>query len=162
MLDALKKLFGDLGDVKSAGQFEENDYRVAAAAILIHVMAVDGAASDVERNVLRDVLKSGFDLDDVAVAELIEMATTADRDALDLYHFTSVLNRSLDQEGRQRIVEMMWELVFADGRVNEFEDNVVWRAADLLGLSSRERIGLRQRVAERTQPAAEKLQTNDC
>jgi uncharacterized tellurite resistance protein B-like protein len=45
------------------------------------------------------------------------------------------------------MVEMMWEIVYVDGRVTEFEENVVWRAADLLGVSSRERIELRQRVA---------------
>jgi uncharacterized tellurite resistance protein B-like protein len=48
---------------------------------------------------------------------------------------------------------MMWELVYADGQVSEFEDNVVWRAADLLGISSRDRIELKHRVAAR-QPAA--------
>jgi uncharacterized tellurite resistance protein B-like protein len=42
---------------------------------------------------------------------------------------------------------MMWELVYADGQVSEFEDNVVWRAADLLGVSSRDRIDLKHRVA---------------
>ena len=55
----------------------------------------------------------------------------------------------MDEQGRLRIVEMMWELVYADGRVSEFEDNVVWRAADLLGVSSRDRIDLKHRVAER-------------
>jgi uncharacterized tellurite resistance protein B-like protein len=44
---------------------------------------------------------------------------------------------------------MMWELVYADGQVSEFEDNVVWRAADLLGISSRDRIDLKHQVAER-------------
>jgi uncharacterized tellurite resistance protein B-like protein len=48
-----------------------------------------------------------------------------------------------------RIVEMMWELVYADGRVSEFEENVVWRAADLLAISSRDRIELKHRVASR-------------
>jgi uncharacterized tellurite resistance protein B-like protein len=42
---------------------------------------------------------------------------------------------------------MMWEIAYADGKVSEFEDNLIWRAADLLGISSRERIELRQRVA---------------
>jgi uncharacterized tellurite resistance protein B-like protein len=46
---------------------------------------------------------------------------------------------------------MMWELVYADGSVTEFEDNVVWRASDLLGISSRDRIELKHRVAERRQ-----------
>jgi len=44
---------------------------------------------------------------------------------------------------------MMWELVYADGNVTEFEDNVVWRAADLLGISSRDRLELKHRVAEK-------------
>jgi uncharacterized tellurite resistance protein B-like protein len=57
--------------------------------------------------------------------------------------------RSVNEEGRLKIVEMMWELVYADGQVTEFEDNVVWRAADLLGISSRDRIDLKHRVAER-------------
>jgi uncharacterized tellurite resistance protein B-like protein len=146
MLDSLKKFFAELG-VKPANRFEDNDYRLAAAALLIHVMSVDGAASDAERDVLRTVLKSQFELDDAALDELIEVATEADREAIDLYHFTSLLNRVLDEEGRLRIVEMMWELVYADGRVNEFEDNIVWRTADLLGISSRQRITLRRRVA---------------
>ena len=73
-------------------------------------------------------------------------------EAVDLYHFTSVIMRSVNEAGRLRIVEMMWELVYADGQVSEFEDNVVWRAADLLGVSSRDRIDLKHRVAAR-QPA---------
>jgi uncharacterized tellurite resistance protein B-like protein len=42
---------------------------------------------------------------------------------------------------------MMWEMVYADGQVGEFEDNLIWRAADLLGISARDRIELRRRVA---------------
>jgi uncharacterized tellurite resistance protein B-like protein len=49
-----------------------------------------------------------------------------------------------------RIVEMMWELVYADGHVSEFEENVVWRAADLLAVSSRDRIDLKHRVGKRS------------
>jgi uncharacterized tellurite resistance protein B-like protein len=57
--------------------------------------------------------------------------------------------REVDEAGRLRIVEMMWEVVYADGEVSEFEDNVVWRAADLLGISSRDRLELKHQVAER-------------
>ena len=70
-------------------------------------------------------------------------------EAVDLYHFTSVIMRSVNDEDRLRIVEMMWELVYADGRVSEFEENVVWRAADLLAISSRDRIELKHRVASK-------------
>jgi uncharacterized tellurite resistance protein B-like protein len=62
--------------------------------------------------------------------------------------------RSVNEEGRLRIIEMMWEVVYADGQVSEFEDNVVWRAADLLGISSRDRLDLKHRVAEQQAAAS--------
>ena len=87
---------------------------------------------------------------------MIASATLVEGEAVDLYHFTSVIMRSVDEEGRLRIVEMMWELVYADGKVSEFEDNVVWRAADLLAVSSRDRIDLKHRVAARQPTAGER------
>ena len=66
---------------------------------------------------------------------------------IDLYHFTSLLNRELEEDGRRCVVEMMWEIAYADGHVSEFESNLIWRAADLLGVPSRERIELGRRVA---------------
>jgi len=150
MLDSLKIFLADLaGGSRHQGHFVEHDYRLAAAALLIHVTTLDSAMSEPERDRLHAILKSTFALDDAATIELIDEATAADREAVDLYHFTSLINRSLDEDGRRRMVEMMWEIVYADGRVTEFEENVVWRAADLLGVTSRERIELRHRVAAR-------------
>jgi uncharacterized tellurite resistance protein B-like protein len=42
---------------------------------------------------------------------------------------------------------MMWQVVCVDRRANDFESNIIWRAADLLGVSSRQRIEIRQLVA---------------
>ena len=57
------------------------------------------------------------------------------------------------EAGRRRIVEMMWEIIYADGRVSEFEENVIWRASDLLGISSRERIEIGRRIAAERAPS---------
>jgi uncharacterized tellurite resistance protein B-like protein len=148
MFDAFRKLLADcmVGD-KHPGRFEDDDYRLAAAALLVHAAAIDGEISEVERTKLHAIIKRRFDLDEEATDELLVEATEAEHQAVDLYHFTSLLNRTLDQDGRRRIVEMMWEIAYADGRVSEFEDNLIWRAADLLGISSRERIELRRQVA---------------
>jgi len=148
MFEVLRKFVSDLADGEThPSRFAENDYRLAAAALLVHAAAIDGVISDAERERLHAVIKRWFDLDDAAADELLNAATKAEQESIDLYHFTSLLGRSLDEEGRQRVVEMMWEIVFADGRVTEFEDNLIWRAADLLGVSTRERVELRQRVA---------------
>jgi uncharacterized tellurite resistance protein B-like protein len=134
---------------KHPAHFAHNDYRLAAAALLVHAAAIDGDVSDAEREKLHTVIKRQFTLDEATTDELVAEATEAEHEAIDLYHFTSLINRSLDEEGRRRVVEMMWEIAYADGDVDEFERNLIWRAADLLGVSSRERIELGQRVAGR-------------
>ena len=132
---------------KHPAHFAHNDYRLAAAALLVHAAAIDGDVGDAEREKLHTVIKQQFALDEATTDELVAEATEAENEAIDLYHFTSLINRSLDEEGRRRVVEMMWEIAYADGDVDEFERNLIWRAADLLGVSSRERIELGQRVA---------------
>ena len=148
MFQAFKEFMSELtGGRKDPSRFEEGDYRLAAAALLVHVGMIDGSLSDIERAKLHTVVKRCFNLDDAAAEALIVQATAAEQEAIDLYHFTSLLNRSLDEEGRLRMVEMMWQVVYADHQVTEFEDNLIWRAADLLGVSQQERIALRERVA---------------
>lgn len=147
MFEAFKSFITDFVDgEKHPSQFADNDYRLAAAALLVHAAAIDGEMTKSERDKLHTVIKHRFALDDAATDELIDKATAAEHEAVDLYHFTHLLNRVLDEPGRARVIEMMWEIVYADGRRDELEDNLLWRAADLLGVSPRERIELRRRI----------------
>jgi uncharacterized tellurite resistance protein B-like protein len=148
MFEAFKHFVAELTDgAKHPSQFGDDDYRLAAAALLVHAAAIDGEMSQAERDKLRVVLGGHFALDEAAANELIEKATAAEHEAVDLYHFTHLLNRTLNEPGRAKVIEMMWEIIYADGRRDELEDNLMWRAADLLGVSPRERIELRQRIA---------------
>jgi uncharacterized tellurite resistance protein B-like protein len=149
MFESLRNFVAEFVDGdKHPSQFADNDYRLAAVALLVHAATINGDMSQRERDKLHSVVKRRFALDDALADELIDKATAAEHEAVDLYHFTSQLNRTLDEEGRARVVEMMWEIVYADGRRDELEDNLLWRAADLLGVSSRERIELRERIAK--------------
>jgi uncharacterized tellurite resistance protein B-like protein len=156
MLDGLRQFIADVVSPSPHGDraFDDTGYRLAATALMIHVISIDGEPSAVEKRKLHSLLESYFTLDPGTADRLIASATLVEGEAVDLYHFTSVIMRQVDEQGRLRIVEMMWELVYADGQVNEFEDNVVWRAADLLGVSSRDRIDLKHRVAARQSAAA--------
>lgn len=147
MFDSLVELFKGLaGASEETRLFSDGDYRVAAAALLVHLVSVDGVIEKSEQDVLRKTLKARFDLSDEETADLIRIAGERDNEAVDLYNFTSVLKRELDEDGRAQIIEMMWELVLADGHIHEFEDNLVWRVSELLGVSRRDRIRLRQSV----------------
>jgi uncharacterized tellurite resistance protein B-like protein len=150
MLDGLRQFIADIvSPDMQKGAFDETDYRLAATALLIHVVSLDGEPTAKEKSKLHSLIETQFKLDPGMADQLIASATRAEGDAVDLYRFTSVIMREVDEEGRLRIVEMLWEMVFADGKVTEFEDNVLWRAADLLGISGRDRIELKHRVAER-------------
>ncbi|NVK35588.1 MAG: TerB family tellurite resistance protein [Rhodobacteraceae bacterium] len=129
-------------------EFAEDDKRLAAAALLFHLIDVDGVVDSSESAKLRQILRVRYDLSEKDTDELIEAAKLRDREAVDLYGFTSVLKRTTEPSERLEIVEMMWEIVFADGEVHEFEDNTIWRVAELLGVSTRDRMTLRHKVAK--------------
>ncbi|MGQ0685219.1 tellurite resistance TerB family protein [Bradyrhizobium sp.] len=150
MLDGLRQFITEIVSPDAQQRvFDEADYRLAATALLIHIVSLDGEPTAVERRKLHSLIETSFKLDPGTADRLIVSATHAESDAVDLYSFTSVIMRELDEAGRRRIVEMMWEMVFADGKVTEFEDNVLWRAADLLGISGRDRVELKHLVQER-------------
>src|SRR3569623_1203640 len=134
MFDAIMKFIGELGEDQPRREtFDDSDYRLAAAALLVHTAAIDGEISEVERERLHDLIKLRFKLDDESADKLIARAEEVDERAVDLYHFTTRLNRALDDKQRAGVIE--------------FEDNLIWRAADLLNVSREERIALRTRVA---------------
>lgn len=157
MLQALKTFLSDLaGTEEPHPGLASDDYRVAAAALLVRAGQIDGTPADAERAMLADLLARRFELSSVEVQALIEQAEEEDREAVDLYRFTSVLKRRLDDAGRKRIIEMMWDVAYADGAVHKFEENLIWRVSELIGVSARDRIALRQRVAaERVHPPRE-------
>jgi uncharacterized tellurite resistance protein B-like protein len=148
MLGPIKNLISNLvGDAGAQSRSKDNDGRLATAALLTRVATVHGEMSKVRKKKLHAILKPCFALDDIAIDQLIEDSAEIDRTAVDLYHCTRQLTKVLDDQGRRHVVRMMWEIVCADGKVNALEDNIIRRAADLLRVSSRQRVELRQRVS---------------
>ena len=123
-----------------------DDPKLAVAALLVHLAEVDGTVDEVEKLAVRGALQDFYGMDEDAVRELIRTARRSDAEAVDFYHFTSAL-RQLDEKERIEIVRMMWQVVFADNKNHELEDNMVWRIAELIGVSSRQLTILRNQMA---------------
>jgi uncharacterized tellurite resistance protein B-like protein len=147
VFDAIKQFLADVAAERNPAPAGDDELQLAAAALLFHVIAVDGVIDEDECEMLRRVLARRFGLDPGQVADLVRAAEAADAEAVDLYAFTSVLKRRLEPADRERIIAMMWELVYADGTVHELEDNAVWRVAELLGVPTRTRVLLRKEVS---------------
>jgi uncharacterized tellurite resistance protein B-like protein len=149
MLDSLRDFVRRLGASEQRDvHFSADDTRLAVAALLVHLMTIDGAITDSERATLRLLLSRKFGLSGAGLDLLIEDAIAAENEAVDLYRFTSVVKRHMSEEERIRLIEALWEITFADGASHEFEENLVWRVAELLGVSARDRISRRLAVAE--------------
>jgi uncharacterized tellurite resistance protein B-like protein len=141
------------GGKTSARDLHEEQLRLASAALLVNAASIDGNFDADERRSLKALLRTRYGLSDADVRKLVSEAQVEEQEAVDLYRFTSVLCRELDQDGRKRIIEMLWEVVLADGVIHEFESNLVSRVAELLGVSARDRVILRK-AAEARVPGA--------
>ncbi|WP_099866987.1 TerB family tellurite resistance protein [Pararhizobium haloflavum] len=149
MLERLQKLLHSMsGHDRGPSRFTRDDPRVAAAALFFHVVDADGVVSKSERRKLKDIIASAYKLKGAELEAVLKAGELADDEAVDLYAFTSVLKRSLDSDQRVDFVELLWEVVYADGERHELEENVVWRIAELLGVSARQRVWARQRVED--------------
>ena len=147
MLDRLISFLKSLPDTGADKRAPSaDDPRVAAAALMFHVVNADGVLEDSEKAQLRQTLSRAYSLTGGALDALVEAGEAAEREAIDLYAFTRVLRRELDAEARLKFIGLLWEMAYADGRADELEDNVVWRIAELIGVDSRDRIAARQRI----------------
>src|SRR5690606_41300817 len=118
------------GDKASSGLVDD-DPRVAAAALLIHVMAADGVCSDEERARLKEALSRAYDVSGTELKTLLRAAEEAEADAVDLYSFTSVLKRHLVAKALTDFIHLMLKVVFTDGEMHELAYNAVQRCAVL-------------------------------
>jgi len=126
---------------------------LAMAALLVRASVIDDVINEAEFARIEEVLTRRFGLSQEAVRTLIEEARHAEAEAIDLYRFTRVVTDHLDQEGRKVFIGMLWEVVLADGRIDPYEENLVWRVAELIGVSTRDRVTLRKAAEERLGPS---------
>ena len=145
MFDAISKLFA-----RPEPDDAPPDTKLSVATLLVHLAAVDGVITDNERDTISDVLTERFGLDDGQVEHLVAEATRRDAESVDFYQFTATLSR-LSIEERTEIIRQMWQVVYADGHNHELEDNMVWRVAELIGISTRERTMLRKEIRAETE-----------
>lgn len=142
MFEAITRLFN-----KPETALSSNDPRLSVAVLLVHLAAVDGQMKDEERTAIKGALIDHYDMDEASVDKLIKEAALRDAEAVDFFKFTQSITR-LEMEDRVEIIRMMWTVVFADKKNHELEDNMVWRIAELIGVSSRDRTILRNQVGK--------------
>ena len=117
---------------------------------------MDGDFDGDERDAICAALGTHFGLDHAEADTLIEEAEAAHHEATDLHRFTRTINDRYDHEDRLAVMEMLWEVVYADGRLHAYEANLIRRVGGLLHITDRERGEARKRVLARVTRGAER------
>jgi uncharacterized tellurite resistance protein B-like protein len=145
ILEQLKKIFGSVP--APAGMLERGEpIELATAALLLELSRADFAESPAELGAIRQLLQKRYGLTVEALDTLIlDAARRADR-AVSLHEFTHRLNRELPEQDKIDLIEMLWRVGLADGRIDKHEEQLIQRVAGLLHVSDRERMRLRLKV----------------
>jgi len=121
MIERIRKLLLGQGGGDTAPDAAEDDPQVAAVALLIEAAVMDGDFDEAERHVIAGLLKHRFGLEPGAVEDLIAAGADAVEGSNQLYAFTRVVKQGFDFEQRIGMIEMLWEVAYADGEVHDFE-----------------------------------------
>ncbi len=148
MLERLR-LFIDrlLPPSASAPRPDEHVLQLAAAVLLVEVMRADTHIGPTEREAVNAALREKFALSEAESRDLATLARETAHRATDFHAFTSVLNERLDLPQRIRLIELMWQVAYADGHLADHERHLLWRVGDLLHVPQGARVHARLRAA---------------
>ncbi len=149
MLKALTGLFEGLATQTDDADVSEHELQLATALLLIEIARADHFFDAAERESITRLLQTHFTLSYEEVDALLKLAENEADDAAHLQGFTRRLNEELEYDGKLRIVEMLWQVALADDELSKFEDSLVRKLADLLYVSHRDQIRLRNAVMDR-------------
>jgi uncharacterized tellurite resistance protein B-like protein len=144
----LSVLFGDDASA-AAPAAQHNDAQVAAAALMVEAARLDGRFSHVERDRIRALLVDRFQLSPWLAVELLARAERTATESVAWQGFTQAIKDGLAPEERIGVIEMLWEVVYADGQLHDYEASLLRRVTGLLYVSDRESGEARKRVLAR-------------
>ena len=127
---------------------DPHDLERVSAVLMVEVARADGRIDAEELRAVRRAILSGSTLEEAEVGELVDEAVPDATAATDLYRELSLLNDRLDRAGKVRLVEQLWRVARADGRIDRYEEGTIRRLADLLHLDHADYIRAKLRILE--------------
>jgi uncharacterized tellurite resistance protein B-like protein len=148
VIQAIKRYFDkrlDAVSAESAGHLQRR-LRLATSALLMEVARADDHVSDDELASLGRALKKTFGLSSAEIEELMRLGEQEAELATSYFQFTSLIKENFSFEMKTKVIEMLWQVAFADGRVDTYEEHFVRKIADLLYVPHRDFIAAKHRA----------------
>jgi uncharacterized tellurite resistance protein B-like protein len=128
---------------------DRDTLQLAVAALLMEAARVDGTLGERERAAVRRLLERKFGLSAEASGALAESGERQAERSAQLFGFTRTINERLPRERRVELIEMLWEVAYADGALDPLEDAMLRRVGGLVDVADADRAPPRQRVMKR-------------
>ncbi len=125
MLGFIKNLISNVDDANSSVSKKynsETQLQIATCALFLEIANSDDDFSIEEKVFIEKTMRDEFNLADELVDELLQLATQQTEDSVSLYEFTDVINKSYGREAKLVIIKNLWRLVFADGKLDKYEE----------------------------------------
>ena len=127
---------------------EAHVLKLATAALLVEMARADFEESNDEMLFVKKMLADHFDLTEDESHALLKQASQRADHAISLHEFTRLLHEELDDTEKQQIVELLWRVAYADGKLDKYEDHLVRKVADLLYIPHAEFMRLKNKVRD--------------
>lgn len=148
MLASIKKFFDERIGSADVAQDSTHALHLACAALLFEVARMDFSVDETELEALARALQQTFSLSATESHELIDLAEAEMQDATSYHAFTSLINQSFEYGQKVKVVEMLWQVAFADRQLDRYEEHMVRKVAELLYVSHADFIQAKHRVMD--------------
>lgn len=148
MLDAIKKFFEEHinpGQDKGTA-LPEQALQLACAALMFEVSRMDFSVQQEEMDAMAELLEQRFELAPADVQELLTLARSEVQQASSYHEFTSLIHKHFSYEQKVRLIEMMWQVAFVDGRIDRYEEHLIRKVAELLYVKHVDFVAARHRA----------------
>ncbi len=129
------------------------DETLSAALLLTELARADLEVAEVEQAKIRELLAARYALDDAALDRLLDEARTRGEQAVSLYDYVQALNARLDPAAKSELMTMLWQVAYADGRLDPYEEHLLRRLAGMLYVTDAEFIRTKLAVQSMTSAA---------
>ena len=148
MLSTIREFFEKHIDAPVGRDEEQHSIELATAALLVEVVRLGREITPAAHQAVLRAVRGRFGLTDAEAATLLGLAEDQAREATDHYQFTSLINRTFSQAQKQQVVELMWQVAYADGELSAYEQHVIRKIADLLYVPHRAYIAAKLRARD--------------
>lgn len=148
MFDKLKQLLTSIAENEEQQRDPHRLIKLASVALMIETSRSDQQQDASEMEVIKDIATKALDLSVEDIDSFIDEALEKADSSTSLYEFTDLVTKHLGKTERIELIENLWRVAFADGKVDHYEDHIIRKIADLIYVKHSEFIQAKHRIAE--------------